>query len=309
MRLPNLNGLRAFEAVARLRSMKAAAEELHVSPSAVSQLVRTLEEELGTTLFSRGHRALTLTPAGQTLMPAVANGYRLVADASARVRREPDGAILTVTTTTFFAESWLIPRLKAFQDAFPSVDLHVAAGAALASLRHGDADVAIRHGLGIYPGMQSELLLAPPVVPVAAPCLLAGRVRPTLPTDLLTWPKVHDADRRAWNDWFGFHGIANNEPARGPSFDDAALLGAAIRYGQGVGLLPLPAVEMLEARSELVRLGEPAVIGELGYYLVIPVDAHRRPLLVRFREWIIKEADQCGGCLSASTASADDVSE
>jgi LysR family transcriptional regulator, glycine cleavage system transcriptional activator len=152
-------------------------------------------------------------------------------------------------------------------------------------------------------------LLAPPVVPVAAPCLLAGRVRPTLPTDLLTWPKVHDADRRAWNDWFGFHGIANNEPARGPSFDDAALLGAAIRYGQGVGLLPLPAVEMLEARSELVRLGEPAVIGELGYYLVIPVDAHRRPLLVRFREWIIKEADQCGGCLSASTASADDVSE
>lgn len=272
--------------------MKSAAEELHVSPSAVSQLVRGLEDELGTSLFHRGHRALSLTPAGQVLMPAVANGYRLVADASERIRREPDGAILTVSTTVFFAESWLVPRLEAFKEAHPGVDLHITTGASLASLRDGDADVAIRHGLGIYPGMQSDLIFAPPIVPVASPDMLRVRRVPKQPEELLAWPKVHDADRRAWSEWFQSHGINSDEPARGPSFDDAGLLAAAIRSSQGAGLLPLPAVEALEVAGEVVRIGEPMLLGNLGYYLVIPLEALRRPLLARFRGWTLKAAGQ-----------------
>jgi LysR family transcriptional regulator, glycine cleavage system transcriptional activator len=287
MRTPNLNGLRAFEAAGRLLSMKAAADTLHVSPSAVSQLIRTLELELGVSLFRRGHRTLSLTPAGQTLLSATANGLRLIVDASERIRREPEGVLLTLSTTAFFAESWLVPRLPAFEAAFPHVDLHVSTGASLASLRDGDADIGIRHGLGAYPGMQSDLIIAPPIVPVASSEFLRGRAPPRGPAGLLTWPKVHDADRRAWSEWFAFHGIACDEPARGPSFDDAAPLVAAVRAGRGAGLLP---VLMRQATNDLVPVGEPAAISNLGYYLVAPTDALRRPLLAAFRDWVLAQS-------------------
>ena len=290
MRLPNLNGLKAFEAAARLRSMKAAAEELRVSASAVSQLIGLLEDELGVALFTRGHRRLALTPAGQLLMPAVTNGFRLVVDAAERVRREPEGAILTVSTTAFFAETWLIPRLDAFAAAFPAIDLQIISGAALASLRDGEADVAIRHGLGIYPRMQADLLAAPPVVPVAAPGLVARRGRPAAPAELMPWPKLHDADRRAWREYFAVYGLADLEPARGPSFDDAALLAAAIRAGRGAGLLPEPAARALAEAGQVETLGEAVTINLLGYYLVTPIDTLRRPLIAAFREWALQEA-------------------
>jgi LysR family transcriptional regulator, glycine cleavage system transcriptional activator len=287
MRTPNLNGLKAFEAAGRLLSMRAAADALHVSPSAVSQLIRSLELELGVSLFRRGHRTLSLTPAGQTLLSATGNGLRLIVDASERIRREPEGVMLTLTTTAFFAESWLVPRLQAFEVAFPHVDLHVTTGASLASLRDGDADIAIRHGLGAYPGMQSDLIIAPPIVPVASPTFLRGRPPLRGPAGLLKWPKVHDADRRAWNEWFAFHGVACDEPARGPSFDDAALLVAAVRAGRGAGLLP---VVTLEAANDLMPVSEPATIGNLGYYLVAPIDALRRPLLAGFRDWVLAQS-------------------
>jgi LysR family glycine cleavage system transcriptional activator len=290
MRMPNLNGLKAFEAAARLRSMKDAAEELHVSPSAVSQLIGLLEDELGVALFTRGHRRLALTSAGQLLMPAVANGFRLVVDAAERVRREPEGAILTVSTTAFFAETWLIPRLESFAAAFPAIDLQITSGAALASLRDGEADVAIRHGLGIYPGMRADLLAAPPVLPVAAPALSVRRGRPATPADLMPWPKLHDADRRAWSEYFAVYGLVDLEPARGPSFDDAALLAAAIRAGSGAGLLPEPAARALAEAGQVETLGQPVTINQLGYYLVTPIDALRRPLIAAFREWALKEA-------------------
>jgi len=290
MRIPNLNGLRAFETAARLLSIKDAAAELHVSPSAVSQLIRGLEQELGTPLFHRAHRQLSLTAAGQTLLPALRTGFRLMREAADQVRRDPEQGLLTVSTTAFFAETWLAPRLVAFTDRHPDVDVHVTADVALANLAAGDADLAIRHGLGDYPGMQSDLLLAPAIVPVAAPSLVARQGLPATSAELVRWPKVHDGDRGAWALWFAKQGIEVSTQLRGPSFDDAGLLKAAALAGHGAALLPAPLVAPLVAAGDLIEVGPAASLDQLAYYLVVPKAALGRPKVAAFRTWIIEQA-------------------
>ena len=286
MRMPNLNGLRVFEAAARLLSMKDAAAELHVSPSAVSQLVRTLERELGRDLFDRAERRLALTGAGRTLLPAARAGFRLIGEAAERIRSEPEGGLLTISATAFFAETWLLPRLPDFTKAHPEIDVHVATGMGLANLAAGDADVAIRHGLGVYAGMQSDLLLAPAVVPVAAAALAAARGRPKSAAALIDWPLLHDADRGGWALWFARHHVEGAALARGLSFDDTGLLRAATLAGQGVALLPEPLIAAPVAAGELIVVGPAAALGDLAYYLVAPNAALARPKVAAFRSWI-----------------------
>jgi LysR family glycine cleavage system transcriptional activator len=296
MRLPNLNGLRAFEAAARLLSMKHAGAELHVTPSAVSQQIRALESELGVALFRRGHRALSLTSAGQTLLPAVRDAFRLIAEVGERVRRDPDARV-TISATSFFAEAWLVPRLPRFSTQHPEIDLHIVNDVALASLGAGEADVAIRHGVGHYPGMQSDLLMAPAVIPVAAPKLVDRLGLPTRPEELLGWPKVHDGDRGAWPLWFADQRLVGAEISRGPSFDDAGLLRAAILGGHGAGLLPRPLVENLIADGALVAVGPEASIATFAYYLVVPKAHLNRPRVAMFRRWLIEEAARLDSAL------------
>jgi LysR family glycine cleavage system transcriptional activator len=287
MRTPSLTGLRAFEATARHLSMKQAADELCVTPSAVSQLVRGLEEELGLALFRRVHRALRLTDAGQTLLPGVRGAFELIAVTTERVRRATADGVLTVSATPFFAETWLVPRLGDFGARHPEIDLRITATAALVDLAAGEADVAIRHGLGRYRGMRSDLLVAPAVVPVAAPALVARLGRPSDAAGLLDWPKVHDADRGAWAAWFARHGVVAPERARGPSFDDAGLLRAAVVGGQGVGLLPHPLVVGDIAEGRLVALAKPVEVDAIAYYLVAPELVVDRPKIAAFRAWAL----------------------
>lgn len=287
MRIPSLTGLRAFEATARHLSMKRAANELCVTPSAVSQLVRGLEEELGQALFRRVHRAIRLTDAGQTLLPGVRGAFELIAMTTERVRRATADGVLTVSATPFFAETWLVPRLADFGARHPEIDLRITTTAALVDLAAGEADVAIRHGLGRFRGMHADLLVAPAVVPVAAPALVARLGRPSDAAGLLSWPKVHDADRGAWAAWFARHGVVAPERARGPSFDDAGLLRAAVVGGQGVGLLPHPLVVGDVAEGRLVALAEPVEVDAFAYYLVVPELVVGRPKIAAFRSWAL----------------------
>jgi LysR family glycine cleavage system transcriptional activator len=270
--------------------MKRAAEELCVTPSAVSQLLRGLEGELGVSLFRRDHRALALTGPGQTLLAPVHNAFRLISDATDQVRGNPEGAILTVSVTAFFAESWFVPRLADFHERHPEIDLRIIATTTLANLTSGDADVAIRHGLGAYRGMSSDLLLAPSVVPVAAPSLIELLGRPKDASTLLDWPKIHDADRGAWALWFASQGVASAGAPRGPSFDDPSLLRAAILAGQGAGLLPAPLIAPYIDGGDLVAVGAEAGIEEFGYYLVVPKAKLEQPNIAAFRTWMIEAA-------------------
>src|SRR5215813_5698011 len=154
-RLPPLNALRAFEATARHLSVKNASIELCVTPGAVSQLVKSLELSLGVTLFKRLNRGLVLTEAGQSYLPAIRNAFRQIAEATGRIAAVADTGLLTVSATPFFASAWLVPRLKSFHDTHPDIDLQLRTSSVVVDFARDAVDVAIRHGLGVYPGLHS----------------------------------------------------------------------------------------------------------------------------------------------------------
>jgi len=289
-RLPPLNALKAFEAAARHLSVKAAAEELSVTPGAVSQMLKTLELHLGRQLFDRVNRGIVLTEAGRNYLPPVRNAFRQIAEASRRVAAEEETGVLTVSTTPFFASAWLVPRLGAFRAAHPDIDLRILTGNGLADFTRDGVDVAIRHGLGRYPGLKSDHVLAVAMIPVAAPSLVARLGQPARPADLLDWPLVQDADRKGWALWFEAQGLTDTGPTRGPSFDDPGLLLRAIIAGQGAGLLPDAMVETDVKEGRLARLAEAKEIEVFAYYLVYPELAQGRAKIQAFREWILDAA-------------------
>lgn len=288
--LPPLNALRAFEAAARHLSVKNAADELCVTPGAVSQMLKTLEMHLGVALFKRVNRGIFLTDAGQDYLPAVRNAFRQIAEATRRVTAPADTSILTISTTPSFAAAWLVPRLKEFQDAHPEIDLQVLTGKGLVDFSRDSVDVAVRHGLGRYPGLRSERLFAVELVPVAAPALAARFDTSTAPADLTCWPHVHDAERKDWHLWFQAQGIDEIGPPRGPAFDDPGLLLKAVLAGQGAGLLPAAIAALDLAEGRLVKLADIVWPEAYAYYLVHLEGSRERPKINAFRTWILNAA-------------------
>jgi LysR family transcriptional regulator, glycine cleavage system transcriptional activator len=289
-KLPPLNALRAFEATARHLSVKNAAEELCVTPGAVSQMLKALELHLGVKLFHRVNRGIFLTDAGQGYLPPVRNAFRQIADASRRIAVAVDTGTLTVSVTPFFAAAWLVPRLKQFQDVHPDIDLRVVTSNALVDFARDGVDVAVRHGLGRYPGLCSDRVVAVEIVPVAAPTLVARLGVPAAPAELARWPHVHDAERKGWHLWFQAQGIHDIGPPRGPSFDDSGLLLKAVLGGQGAGLLPAAMVALELAEGRLVKLANVVLLEDFAYYLVYPKVDHERPTVAAFRTWILDAA-------------------
>jgi LysR family transcriptional regulator, glycine cleavage system transcriptional activator len=291
-RKPPLNALRAFEATARHLSVKNAADELCVTPGAVSQLLKTLEQHLGVALFRRANRGIFLTGAGQSYLPPIRNAFRQIAEATRRIAVSADTGILTVSVTPFFAAAWLVPRLKDFQDAHPQIDLQLMTSNTLADFSRDGVDVAVRHGLGRYPGLRSDRVLVVEMIPVAAPALAAKLGAPAGPAALARWPHVHDAERKGWHLWLQAQGIDEIGPPRGPSFDDSSLLLKAVLGGQGAGLLPAAMVAPDIAERRLVRLAAPARLEDFAYYLVSPEVTPEPVKVAAFRAWILDAAAQ-----------------
>jgi LysR family glycine cleavage system transcriptional activator len=292
--LPPLNALRVFEATARHLSVKNAAAELCVTPGAVSQLLKTLERHLGVALFRRVNRGMFLTEAGQDYLPAVRNAFRQIAEATRRIATVADSGIFTISTTPFFARAWLVPRLKDFESIHPEIDLQILSGKGLADFSRDGVDVAIRHGLGRYPGLASERLFAVEMIPVAAPALAARFPAPARPQDLVGWPHVHDVDRTDWQLWFQAQGIEDIGPPRGPAFDDSSLLLEAVLAGQGAGLLPQAMVARELAGGRLLKLADVVWPEAFAYYLVYPETSRGRPKVDAFRTWILGAARDPG---------------
>jgi LysR family glycine cleavage system transcriptional activator len=291
-RLPPLNALKAFESAARHLSVKLAAEELCVTPGAVSQMLKTLEAHLGTKLFERVPRGIYLTDAGRDYLPSIRNAFRQIAEASRRVAASNDVGTLTVSVTPFFASAWLVPRMASFQSAHPEIDLQIVASNALVDFSRNGVDVAVRHGLGRYPGLRSDRVVTVEMVAIAAPPLAERMGRPTSSADLARWPLVHDAERKGWSLWFQANGIAEVRAPRGPSFDDSGLLLKAVLAGQGAGLLPAAMVASEINSGELIQLLDTAQIEEFAYYLVCPDNRQALPKITAFREWILGPAAQ-----------------
>lgn len=285
--MPPLKSLRAFECAARHLSVKAAAEELCVTPGAVSQLVRQLEQHLGVKLFERVNRGILLTQAGRDYLPPVRNAFRQIVQATQRLAASADAGTLTLSVTPFFASAWLMPRLQRFRDMHPDIDLHIVTSTALADFSRDGVDAAIRHGAGRYAGLRSYRVASVEIVPVAAPALVERLGLPSSPAALTGWPHVHDADRKGWSLWFQAHGVDDVGLPRGPSFDDSSLLLSAVLAGQGAGLLPAAMVAHEVDAGRLVRLAQPAHMETFAYYLVYPEARQDNPKVAALRDWIL----------------------
>ena len=295
-RLPPLNALRAFEAAARLGSFTAAAQELRVTDSAVSQQVRTLERYLGTRLFKRLPSGLLLTELGGTYLPVLTAGFDRLSEATQRLRSGGVAGVLTVAALPAFASGWLLPRIARFQDRYPRIDLLLKTARALADFRREDVDIAIRFGAGNSPDTKSVPLLVEDVFPVASPALVPPPRVPMPVPDLRALPLLHDIDARpeqpwmSWEGWFERAGVEAPGALRGLKFTDSIVLLAAAAAGLGVALGRSPHIEGLLARGQLIRLTQESWRAAWSYRLVAPPANFARPNVRAFVEWIVGEA-------------------
>ena len=294
-RLPPLNALRAFEAAARHLNFSRAADELSVTPGAVSQQIQNLEDYVGAALFKRTPKGLLLTDAAQTALPALREAFDRLAEAASLLTAAVDGRRLTLTAPPSFAAKWLVPRLGAFERAHPQVDVWLSAGMELVDLTAGEVDIAIRYGGGRYPGLDVRRLMSESVIPVAAPGIL-NETPLAAPEDLASHTLLHDGSPEVddscpdWPMWLAARGLKNVDGNRGPRFNQSSLVIEAAMNGRGVALAKRT---LAQADLEAGRLVAPLQIAtavDFAYYLVHPKAKGRLPQVKAFVAWIEAEA-------------------
>ncbi|WKK18746.1 LysR substrate-binding domain-containing protein [Achromobacter insolitus] len=285
-----LQALRTFVEVSQRGSITAAAQALHVTPGAISQQIRLLEERLGIALLVRERHGMRMTEAGADVYPMLSAAFAQIDKAVDMLEAMKARQSLTVSTVATFAASWLVPRLGRFKQRHPHIEIRVEATPALVDLRRDHVDVALRHGLGDYPGLDVVPLMAPVLVPVAAPGLAAS-VTLTEPADCLDYPLLHDADRADWPLWLSAHGVAQDPRAqRGNAFDDDFLLIRAAESGQGLALVPAAHAQEEIAAGRLVQVLDKPWPSRFAYYAVSRPGAAQRPEVRAFIDWILEEA-------------------
>ena len=294
-RLPPLNALRAFEAAARHLNFSRAADELSVTPGAVSQQIQNLEDYVGVALFKRTPKGLLLTDPAQIALPALREAFDRLAEAASMLTAAVDGRRLTVTVPPSFASKWLLPRLGAFEALHPDVDVWVSAGMELTDFTSGEIDLAIRYGAGRYPGLEVIRLMQETVIPVASPDLLANHPLENL-GDLANAILLHDGSPDAdescpdWTMWLAARGVKGVDGARGPRFNQSSLVIEAAVGGRGVALAKRALAQADLDAGRLVAPFQIATAVDFAYYLVHPKTKGRLPQVRAFITWITAEA-------------------
>ncbi len=301
--LPPLNALRAFEAAGRHLSFRKAAEELNVTPAAISHQVKALEEFCGAPLFRRLTRALLLTDTGQVALPLLGEGFDRLAEAATGMQAHEDGPLLTVSVAPSFAAKWLVPRLDRFRAAYPDFDIRVDATDRVIDFARETADVAVRYGPGKYPGLRADCLMSEVSSPVCSPHLLEGPHPLCAPADLrhhtllhVDW-KLDDEAAPSWRMWLLAAGVRDIDATRGLRFNQESMVVQAALEGHGVALGSSVLVGDDVAAGRLVRpfdlsLSDPL---DFSYYVVCPEAALDRPKVAAFRLWVIAEAKRQTG--------------
>ncbi|MEM5327619.1 LysR substrate-binding domain-containing protein [Paraburkholderia sp. JHI2823] len=283
--LPPLQALRALEAAARRRSFSRAAEELHLTHSAVSHHLRALETELGVELFRRAGSRMIPTAAGAQLAERVRRSLDDLRDALDATRPGLSGVTrLELSVMSDFASVWLIPRLGDFYDRHPMVDLSLRMHADVTPPDPYPFDIGIWHRRVDEPGFQIRKLLDDQVVAVCSPALLARHPGFRI-EDLASMPLLRFS-RRSWRDFFEAAGVAGEEPERGPVFDDAGLLLQATVAGQGAATARLQLARGFIERGELVQLGQVRIPASLDYYFTWREGHPREAAIQQFYRWV-----------------------
>lgn len=291
--LPPLNALRAFEAAARHMSFQRAAEELNVTPTAISHQIKNLEDYLRLSLFIRRNpHPLQLTNTGHYLYPILRNGFDTFSEAIATLQPDATSTVLTVTAIHDFASKWLVSRLPKFQKAYPDIDVHLQTSVQVVDLHAQTVDMAIRYGHGNYPGLVAKELFSDMFIPVCSPLLRHGDKPLQVPEDLAhhtllhcEWINYNGSDQPTWQRWLTSAGITTINSARGPRFTGESLAIQAAINGQGVALC-----SSLHAADDLDRglLVQPFDISLAGFSFcaVYLKDHPKNTQISNFVHWI-----------------------
>jgi LysR family glycine cleavage system transcriptional activator len=296
--LPGTRALRTIEAAGRHLSFTRAAEEVGLTPAAVSYQVKEIEDQLGFALFTRHRRGIELTPAGTLLFEAVVDALGGMRRAVARARRAmQEDAPLRISMAPRFATNWLMPRLSRFRDAHPGLDLSFDVTDRVRDFDEDDVDVAIRFGRGVHEHVHADFLFGTEVVAVGGPALRKAGKRPASPrelrqhtlcyvdceTDGLTWP--------GWRAWMAAAGVKNFDDSRCVAFSDTSHVVQAVADGGAIGLVEPAMIEPELAQGRLVKLFELSVAlpAPYGYRLVYPQSAAGDARVQALREWMLAE--------------------
>lgn len=296
----HLNALRALEASARHQSFAAAAGELHVTPAAVGQLVRTLEGWLGSPLFLRstgGRQRLIPTDTVDRALPDIRAGLDRLALGLERLKEGSTSGVLTVAVSPAFAAKWLLPRIDRFQSTWPDTDVRLDTNLKPVDFVAQRIDIGVRFGRGTWPGLASEKLMDEEVYPVCSPQLFA-RIEAT-PTNLQGQLLIHDLSMDAregfptWEAWLREAGVGGIDAARGLKINNSAAVLQAAIDGQGIALARSVMARDDVAAGRLVRLfPEISLASALAYYVVYRPECCGLPRLRAFRDWLQFEAKQ-----------------
>ena len=290
-RIPPIQCLLTFETLARLRSVTQAAEELCVTPSAVSHRVKQLEQIIGTKLFGRAD--FSLTTEGSEYLAHVREGLgQLARFPSSDVTGSKRKLKLAVTPT--FARSVLMPRLRQFMDAYPEIDLTLQVSIPLLDVVAEDADLTIRFGTGRYADVEHVCLLKDQVTPLVSPLYLREHGPFDTPQDLQR-ANLLRSPLEPWRTWFAAHALDWPEPVEGSSFNDIGLMCDAAALGLGVGLVRLKLGQPWLDTGALVRLSPVNVPSPHAHYLCWRTGTQDRWECAAFTEWLKKSVGMALG--------------
>lgn len=295
-RLPPLHALRAFEAAARHLSVKKAAAELFVTPTAVSHHIRVLETALGVKLFERHVRGIELTAHGRQLYPVLREGFDAFAEAIDGLKSRRVRTVVTLSATVAFTARWLAPRVPAFHKAHANMDLRLHASDETVDLRSGMADAAIRFGRGKYEGLAAERLYTESFAPACSP-----RLKLRDPRELTNHTMIHFEWRRqrrdnpTWQRWLRKAGFPDLVPKADLIFTDESQAIQAALAGHGVALLAQSLIADELARGALIQTFAQILEMEgYGYDFVYVPDREQSPRIAALRAWIRDELARRG---------------
>ncbi|WP_299848961.1 LysR family transcriptional regulator [uncultured Roseovarius sp.] len=285
---PPLSALRAFSALAETGAVVAAGEKLNVSHAAISQQIKTLEAHMGLKLVDRSGRSLSLTPEGQQLADALAQGFDVIAQKINALTGADANRPLHIATTPMLAAAWLMPQLGGFHTAFPEVNLILSTSPRVEPMETGTIDVALRYGAGDWPRLDSEPLIMSPMVVVAAPCLVGDQDYQTL-DELADFPWLLDAGLSEANNWLAGIGTLKKLSQGSIQLPGNLLLDGA-RDGQGIAVTVRTFVEKDLQAGRLRLLFESDAVK--GYHIVTRPGV-QRPALRNFLKWLRKQVKTC----------------
>ena len=291
-RLPSLNALKAFEATARHESFTKAAHELCVTQGAISQQVKALETELGIRLFRRERQRLMITDAGRSYLEVVRDAFDRIGMGTERLLERQKSGVLTITTSPDFAAKWLVHRLGRFSEAHPEIDLRVSASMQHVDFAREDFDLAIRHGVGQWPGLRATRLCTEELFPVCSPMLLKEHGALRSLQDIKRHRLLYTNSTEGWAQWLAHVGVDGIDFKRGTLFNQASMAIDAAVDGQGLALARTALASWDLACGRLIRPFPQALTAPFAYWIVCPKSAAELPKISAFRNWLLQEAEE-----------------